>query len=373
MAMKHFCMPADFRKETIDAYARLNEQYPECAVVETYGNVTVENCFGSGRDLDKLPEVDLETLADYAAYSRSKGIEFAYTINAPYMQNREFTPEGVAEIRRFLGKLHDAGIRCLIIAMPSLMEVVLRSGYEFEIKASVIAQITNPNKAMMFKKLGVSRLTVDESITREFSRLRHIKETFHGPVEIIVNSICLQDCHFRPFHYNQISGDSVDRANPVSCNYFTGRCMKRLFDDLSNYFKASWIRPEDLHYYTDAGIEHFKIQGRQSVLNGDPVRAVECYFNERYDGDLTDLMFLFSPREFFPFKVDNRALDGFLKPFTRSDDFCPRDCTRCDYCEKYARRIFGDQNPEQVVAMIREKIGASDPFTKMMSSAGEGE
>ena len=77
--MKHFTMPADFKKETIDGYVRLGEQYEGCRVFDTYGNITVDNCFGSGRNVDKLPKVNLEQLHEYVQYSKRKDIDFSYT------------------------------------------------------------------------------------------------------------------------------------------------------------------------------------------------------------------------------------------------------------------------------------------------------
>jgi hypothetical protein len=46
--MKYFCMPANVKKQTIDRYRDLNAAWPDGKVVEAYGNITVENCFGSG-------------------------------------------------------------------------------------------------------------------------------------------------------------------------------------------------------------------------------------------------------------------------------------------------------------------------------------
>ena len=366
--MKSFFMPADFKPETVDAYAALNARYDDSKVVSTYGNITVENCFGSGRNVDKLPQVGLEELRSYVDYSRRHGIDFSYTLNPSFMANREFTPDGVQEIRSFLGELHDAGVQSMIVALPSLMEVVKASGYGFRIKASAICQITSANKALYWKQMGADAMVVDETINRDFGSLRRIRKAFGERVQVIVNSICHQDCQYRMFHYNQISGDSVSDSNPVSCAYFQLRCAQRLYGDLSNYFKTTWIRPEDLKYYTAVGITHFKLQGRQSVLSGDPVRTVECYFNERYDGDLKDLVFMFAPSEKFNLSVQNASLDDFLKPFVENEGFCKRDCTGCDYCEAYARKLFDSPATAAIRDKSLEVMAAKDPFAKIITS-----
>ena len=60
--IKYFNVPADFRSETIDKYEELNEKYTESKVIETYGQVTIDNYIGSGRASDLLPQVALEAL-----------------------------------------------------------------------------------------------------------------------------------------------------------------------------------------------------------------------------------------------------------------------------------------------------------------------
>ena len=365
--MNLFSMPADFSAATIDRYAELNRAHPDRKVAHTYGNITVSNPLGSGRNINKLPTAGIEQVAAYTAYSNSRGIEFHYTLNASYLQNREFTGDGVREIRRFLDLLHEAGVRMLIIAMPSLMELVRSMGDKFQFKASAICQITSPNKALLFKNLGASAMVVDETINREFDTLRRIRDVFGGDVQVIVNSICHQDCQFRMFHYNQISGDSAGAFNEVSGSYFPLRCGMRLHEDLSNCFKTTWIRPEDLHYYREIGIRSFKLQGRQWVLKGDPVRTVESYFKEHYDGDLKNLLFMFAPADQFRLHVDNRLLDGFLKPFVDHPGFCRRDCSTCDYCEQWAQKCFGDETVRKAALATVAFIRQHDPYSRLIA------
>ena len=115
--IKYFNVPADFRSETIDKYEELNEKYTESKVIETYGQVTIDNYIGSGRAYDLLPQVDLEALEKYIAYSRERGIGFNYTLNSTCMGNMEFTREGILKIIRFLDELHRVGVRSLTVAL----------------------------------------------------------------------------------------------------------------------------------------------------------------------------------------------------------------------------------------------------------------
>jgi collagenase-like PrtC family protease len=359
--MKYFCVPADFKKETIDAYDLLNHAYPDSRVIETYGNITLGNDLESGRPVDILPEVNLAGLRYYIAYSKQRGIDFNYTINSSYMRNREFTREGVSGIYRFLGKLHDAGVRSLTVTLPSLIEVLKQFPFDFRIIGSTIYQVTNVNKALELKKLGVERIVLDESVNRNFKVLKRVRETFGEAVEIIVNSICHKDCSFRMFHYNQIAGDSVEVSSGCSNTYYPHKCLLRRYENSSNLLKLTWVRPEDLKYFTTIGINYFKLQGRPRVLKGDPVRALEAYFKEDYDGDLFELLNLFAPVSSFKVPVDNKKLDGFIKHFYENPDFCTHDCTKCRFCESFAKKCIDPGKVEEVYKSAKEYYSRLDP------------
>jgi collagenase-like PrtC family protease len=363
--MKHFCMPADFKRETLDAYAELNRAHTDAVVSETYGNITVKNQFGSGRNAADLPKIDMAALQEYVKHSVERGIDFNYTINAPYMNNREFTKEGVAEFRQFLAELYAAGVRSLTLSLPGLMELAAQMEPRFAVRASVICNTNSANKAMELKRRGAERIVVDESITRDFKTLRSIVAAFGDKVEIIANSICQQDCTYRIFHYNQIAGDSIDPTNGVSCAFYRHRCALRTHKDPSTLLKAAWIRPEDLKYYTDIGIEYFKLQGRQSVATGDPLRAVRCYIDGSYDGDLVDLLFMFSTSKQLQVKLSNRKLDGFLKPFAEHDGFCPRNCAEHSYCSRFAEKVLEGTGAEQILSAGCQFLTQNDPFKKV--------
>ena len=100
--------------------------------------------------------------------------------------------------------------------------------------------------------------------------------------------------------------------------------------------RVNWVRPEDLALYESAGINRFKLQGRTLVFRGDVVRAVETYMEASHSGNLYDLLWLFYPNmseniPYYPY-IDNKALDGFLKPFFDDPEHCTGDCDACGHC-----------------------------------------
>jgi len=364
--IKYFCMPTDFKKETIDAYDELNKAYPQAKIIETYGNITVGGQIGSGRAVNQLPDSGLLDLKLFIEYSRQKNIEFNYTINATHLNNREFTPEGIASLKSFLKDLYDAGVRSVTVALPSLFELIRAAGLDFKIRASTLCQITTVNKAAAHKERGMERIVVDESINRDFKMLRRIREVFGDKVEIIVNPICLKDCIYRMFHYNEITGDSIGRTNDVGVNYYEHRCVLQRNTKISNLLRMCFVRPEDIKYYTDIGIHYFKLQGRHLVLKGDAVRTVKAYLDESYDGDFMDLQYLFQSQNSFRLDFQNKKLDGFLKPFVEIDGFCKRDCEKCGYCEKFAQKIIDYEKAAEVIRSAERFYAEFDAFRQMI-------
>ncbi len=371
--MKYFCLPADFKTETIDAYHRLHGIYGDCRVIETYGNITLGNELESGRPVDILPEVDLKGLRHYVEYSGQRGIHFNYTLNAPYMQNKEFTREGTVRIYNFLGKLYEAGVRLLTVTLPSLCEMVKRNpyGYEFTVIGSTICQVTNVSKARELEKSGVERIVADESVNRDFKVLARIKEAVGKPVEIIANSICHIDCTWRMFHYNQIAGDSVGVSSGCGSSYYPHKCLLRRYEDVSNLLRSTWVRPEDIKYYTAVGIDYFKLQGRPRVLKGDPVRAVEAYFKEDYRGDLFELLNLFAPVSSFTVPVDNKKMEGFIKHFYENPGFCRHDCDKCRFCRSFARKTIDAEKVKEVYRLAEAYYSKFDPLRENIDAAAD--
>lgn len=369
--MKFFSMPSDFNTETIAKYDLLNKTYEDSRVIETYGNITVGNYFGSGRLVSQMPKIDITDLRRYIHYSRERDIDFNYTINAPTMQNKEFTDQGARDIVAFLGRLYDAGVRSLTVTLPSMIELVQSTRYDFKIKASTICQITNANRAEAYKKMGIHKIVPDESINRDFSKLRGIRRVFGPEVELIVNQICPINCIYRMFHYNMIAAEPLGAANSVSINYFEHRCVLQQYKHVSHLLKLTWIRPEDLHYYSGIGINYFKLQGRHTIRKGgDPVRTLECYMKGDFDGNLIDLLTMFATMNSFKIFVDNKKLDGFLKPFYEIENYCKNDCTACNYCESFARKtkVIDYEEAEKVIELARDFYNEYDQYKQVLET-----
>lgn len=365
--MNYFNIPADFKKSTLDAFEILNQKYKDATIIETYGNITEGVNFGSGRVMSQLPKIDLFDLQEYVEYAKEKKIEFCYTLNIPFMQNKEFTREGASKLINFLGDLYQTGVRSLILSMPSLVELVKSTRYDFKIKASAICHITNANKARAYKNMGVDKIVIDESVHRDFKTLKQIRRVFGKEVEIIVNTMCHRNCIYRSFHYNETGGDSTGKSNAIGVNFFEHKCMLQRYSRIDEILKLAWVRPEDLKYYSGIGINYFKLQGRQHVLHGDQLKAIECYLKQDYQGNLMELLDMFNTRYSFKVFLDNKKLDGFLKPFYEKDNFCRNDCEKCLYCMNFARKCINFPAAEKVIKSARVFYKEYDQYRDILN------
>lgn len=335
--MKYFCMPSDFKNETIDQYYELNNKYNHSKIVETFGQLAPDTVFGSCRSPRSLPEVDRHKLENYIRYCKEKGIEFNYVINATCMSNEELTKTGYHKIKDFFKMLESIGAGWVTISLPSLMEIAKYMAPNLKIKASTVCQINSPLKAKFYEELGIKRIVLDEDVFKEFDTLKSIRKVFSGDLEIIINSFCVNDCPYKMFHYNSFSHSHINRDE---CSYFSSRC-RYLHIGPDNYMKLNWIRPEDIHYYDDIGISYFKLQGRTNVFTGNPAKAVTHYIEEHYDGDLISLLELFSsdrPLMIAGCIIDNSKLDGFFEKFVNDPGFCTKICSECGYCKGFAEK-----------------------------------
>lgn len=359
--MKYFCMPSDFKNETIDKYYEINNKYEYSKIIETFGQLAPDTVFGSCRSPRGLPEVDMHKLEDYVRYCSEKDIEFNYVINATCMSNEELTKPGYKKVKDFFKMLEGIGVGWVTISLPSLMEIAKYIAPNLKIKASTVCQINSPLKAKFYEELAIKRIVLDEDIYRKFNTLRSIRKVYSGDIEIIINSFCVNDCPFKMFHYNSFSHSHINRDE---CTYFNSRC-NYMHIGAEKYMKLNWIRPEDIHYYNDIGINYFKLQGRTNVHSGDPAKAVTHYIEENFDGDLISLLELFSSSKPFTIagcKINNSKLDGFFDKFVDDPCFCTKMCSECGYCKSFAEKSIGNADIAFLEIMDLMKGAATNMF-----------
>lgn len=375
MSSVKLCVPTTFEDSFLERINELNEKYRDegAYVYEVYGSLKFSN-LGTGWPATVLPDVDIERLARHVEMAHSYGIKFAYALNPVCMGLAEYTEEGRELLNQLLRKLLEFKVDTLIIAIPYLIEYIAKNFPQFEINASSLCYIDSLNRALMYESLGATRLTLSEDLNKSFKLLRLIRERCKAKLEIIANNGCLLKCPFRVYHNTitaHISQCPID--DPLGFTYKPYplmRCTLKRLSDHKEIIRAPWIRPEDIKYYAQIGIDYIKIAGR-GLPADDLLKLIEAYLAGRYDGDIYALidnsymhfcwnMFDPSAEPLPPLKIsiDNRSLDGWYEFFIKNDPPCMTGCSGCNYCEEIANKVV-KTDPElerKYIERIREMI-----------------
>jgi len=342
-----YSLPSDFEIQTLESIIKLNRLNPEHKITEIYGQATDGYIKNSGRMLSMLTKVSINSFGDYVAECHKHGIQFNYTINASCMSNMEREEDTIS----FIKELINLGIDSLTVSIPRLIEIIRKEFPDIELKASAICAVNNVNKARAMFKLGVNRIVLDPNITRCFNIIKQITDEFSDKCEMILNNMCVKNCVFTMFHYNYDAHCILDCSNED--RYYLDKCSHQKASDYANYLRLNWIRPEDMHYYTSSGIKRFKLQGR-NVHDGKLIlKAIKHYIDNDFDGNLIELLTLFTPYNIVQPYIDNKKLHGFVERFYLNPGFCNDNCKCCGYCASYLKKCANIVELEELKSMAQ--------------------
>ena len=380
----------------------LIEKIKDYPVEELYGKLS-KDFIGGGRSSYMLAPIEEKQLREHIALARKYGIGFNYLLNASCMDNLETTKEGQKQIRKLLDFLTDVGVSSLTVSSPFLLQTIKKSYPHFRVRISVFALVDNLRKAKYWEEMGADIIALDShAVNKDFKTLKLLKDNLSCELELLSNGNCLMNCMMAHVHPNLMahSSQSKHSSNGFVVDHCFLYCQKKKMQDPSNYLKSDWIRPEDIHYYEELGYSHFKLVER-NILTEEMVKRVKAYSEQSYDGNLLDLIqgfgfkksqkisanskfkklaFFFQPLkinlmkfnkikqlcekkgmllplETTPVYIDNKLLDGFIKPFlARScDDLqCGINCKHCEYFAQKAITI--DENFQQECLSLHKDI-----------------
>jgi collagenase-like PrtC family protease len=234
---------------------------------------------------------------------------------------------------------------------------------------SNIAQVNGVRKAKQWEDLGVDEISIFVSVNRIFPLLKAIRKDVKCRIQVILNQDTLHQCAMHAYHNLLCTHASRSDSSPFFIDYCRLSCCLRRIINPVDLIRAAWIRPEDVHYYEDIGVDIFKLVDRAMVTDAI-VNIVEAYTSRRYDGNLFDLLphystnllasspnilkkvkYFFRPFAVNIFKlykakgvmsdfdgyVDNRLLDGFMEFFLNNN--CDSlSCSECGYCSEIAKK-----------------------------------
>jgi collagenase-like PrtC family protease len=376
-------------------------EFPE--VKELYGKLS-RDIIGGGRSTITLRPTSRRYLAASVAEAHQHGLLFNYLINGAGLYGLEQTRHGQAAIRRHLDMLATMEVDAVTVASPYLLRLVKKQYPRFSVRVGVFALIDTPQKVRQWEDMGADTICVSAiACNRDFKKLEAMKKASRRELQLIVNASCLLNCAHEPTHMHLLTQSSMSRGGRrgFCLDYCILHCSSSRLKDPSLYMRATWIRPEDLHYYEEIGYGSFKIVERSCPADL-LVKRVAAYAARSFDGNLLEIAgpvaqikreqktplsqrmrmiaVMFKPwyvkvaaltamkryaemvvlhdydRATAPVYIDNKALDGFIEGLRGHD--CPAgDCGRCGYCASWAdKTVFVNETYRTETLDLAQKL-----------------
>jgi len=363
-------------------------------VIELYGKLA-NDFVGGGRSPLLLPNPSKRDVRLHIQEAHKNGLRFNYLLNALCLDNREFTISGQRKICKLLDWLTDLSVDTVTVSIPYLLQLIRKQYPHFKVCVSVLAGVNTPEKAKYWEDLGADSITLPSiDVVRDFSILRAIRKRVNCELQLIANNGCLLNCPFSKYHGLIVShaSQSMHKKQGFEFYYCLINCRFLKLKEPINFLRSDWIRPEDIRYYEEVGIDRIKLTERTASTELIS-KVVNAYTDRYYYGNLADILpslsqksiiskskrtiiinslkYLFHPLSVNIFKllkliraispidvyIDNQELEGFLEHFL--DKSCKeKSCQECGYCEGVAKRAIkiDEDYRNRIVAQYKELL-----------------
>jgi collagenase-like PrtC family protease len=347
-------IPFNWDYSLLQGLAEINNSgrvlYP---VVEVYA-ADKHSLIGSGRTASTVFERTLPIDA-YIEEAHRHGIRFEYLWNASTLGGKEWDRQLQGQLHEEARKLVAAGVDGFTVSHP-LLCLKLKSWFPgVMVSSSVNNHLDSVERVSQWLQYtSVDRIMLDNRFSRNFRLIKRIHARFpKHPIIVLVNEACLPDCVLQPYHQEHTAnasrcGDNYDA--PDLCRIL---CTQMKLKNPVYTLKAPWVRPEDLHYLSEAGASVIKLAGRTERTEWI-LRLAEAYASGRFDGDIWDL--IEKPGSVRPewetvvgrklepsrFSVSNDELDGFIEPFIEGSVPCVKGnqgCGTCKWCDRWMHAV----------------------------------
>jgi collagenase-like PrtC family protease len=338
---------------------------------------------GSGRSGSALTKRE-QPWSEHISRAHDAGINFNYLFNAISLAGREWNGDFIKNFLSTVEQLVKDGVDVVTITNLRLNLLVKQYFTELYVASSVGHHLDSVERIRQWLiYTNADRIMLDARASRQFKLVGEIRNAFPDKdISVLVTESCLWDCVLHPFHLEHESSISrQDSQNskppPDLCHMF---CATEKLENPVNTLKAPWLRPEDIKYLVNSGADLIKLAGRTKDSAWIDELAT-IYANGEFDGDIFKFIEksgLISPdwedlldRKMKParYKVDNKALDGFIEPFLNGSTPCVKDskygCADCTWCHDWLHAVSEPENKverAEDMKVLLSKIKMPDGF-----------
>ena len=230
------------------------------------------------------------------------------------------------------------GIDSITVFSPAIARTIKKNFHEMEIRASVNMRIGTITAMEQLSEL-FDGFVMQKECNRNFEKIKELKqwcEKNGKKLSMLANSGCINHCAVQLFHDNVIAHETevLTKNNiaddiPGSCWSYYGK--KENWKNL--LINHSWIRPEDIHFYQDC-FANIKLATRISPFFE---KIIQAYCNEKFDGNLLDILEPSHSNLIFPHIIDNSK---FPEEWFQTLSHCNKDCTNCSFCQQVFQKVL---------------------------------
>jgi collagenase-like PrtC family protease len=356
-----------------------------------------DTVISSGRPSSQICSVSEGDVRRFIAQVHAKHWEFDYNVNSPCLANLEVTQQGFKKVMKHLEKIADWGVDAVTITNTNLIGLVKKNFPKLKINLSTYQRVSNVAQARRFEDLGVDLIMLSEHINRDFDTLHAIRKAIRCQLALIANVGCVYNCANLHTHPNSSAHAGTKGETRLFNDPFMMYCFGRRLSSPEEVIRIRWIRPEDVGYYEDLGIDMLKIVDRNTQTDALAKRVV-AYCQRSYDGNLLEMLGqmvdlkqtkgqtrkmlvrgllarpglnslrradkmkrwadLFSHSLYDLVHLDNKSLPAdFVRSFAERD--CrSSDCRTCGNCKRWADRAVRIPDA-QALAETRQRLDAA--------------
>lgn len=374
--MKYLSVPAIFTDSYLEKLNILNiNAKNNIKIYEVYGSIP-QGPIGTIRPSDTLPMITKTELLDYIKKANYYGIKFNYIMNSTVLDGSEYDTNSKKELVEFIQNLIDAGVESITVSVPYLIKFIRNNFQNLKITASICMEVNSVQGAVDVSDLGVDTIVLAKDVNRDFKLLKNIVNKINKPIKLLCTTPCIYKCSDLIYHMNlsSIRDNNLKNSFKIKDKFLSHtaiRCQERRLNNLEEYIRSPWIRPEDLSLYEEIGITLFKIDGRDKPESYN-LEVIEAYMNEKYTGNLLYLMQSHYPKNSEVFEdlkmkkkdvrglavyINNNCLNNFLAPFVEEKIDCSKGCNECNYCKSWVDKslTIDKENVEHYLSLLRKE------------------